>query len=373
MYDIAIIGGGLAGLSSAIQLAKAGLNVILIEKKSYPFHRVCGEYISMETIPFLKRELDFNPFDVGAVKIDYLNVTSPKGTKIELPLDLGGFGLSRYRLDFELSKIAKQSGVTILEKTNVLDVQQSQNHFSIKTNKTELIIAKMAIGTFGKRSNLDRQLNRKTFYQRSPYIGVKHHIKIDDLMPENYIALHNFKNGYCGISRVEDNIYCLCYLSHKNNIKIEKSIPHLEKSILCENPILKHIFTQAEFIWKKPLVINEISFASKTLQQNGVWMSGDTAGMIAPLCGNGMAMALHSSYLLSNAVKSVFNELTTKEEAFLNYRENWNKHFKLRLAVGRNIQSLFGNEILTELMIRSLKLGKPVMKQLIKWTHGEEF
>ena len=43
-----------------------------------------------------------NPFDVGAVKIDYLNVTSPKGRTLELPLDLGGFGLSRYQLDFEL-------------------------------------------------------------------------------------------------------------------------------------------------------------------------------------------------------------------------------------------------------------------------------
>lgn len=373
MYDIAVIGGGLAGLSSSIQLAKVGLNVILIEKKSYPFHRVCGEYISMETVPFLKRELDFNPFDVGAVKIDYLNITSPKGTKLELPLDLGGFGLSRYRLDFELSKIAKQSGVTVLEKTNVLDVQKLQHHFNIKTNKTELIKAKMAIGTFGKRSNLDRQLNRKTFYQRSPYIGVKHHIKIKDLMPENYIALHNFKNGYCGISRVEDDVYCLCYLSHKNNINIKKSIPQLEKSTLCKNPALNYIFNNAEFIWKKPLVINEISFAPKTLRKNGIWMAGDTAGMIAPLCGNGMAMAFHSSYLLSNAIKSIFINEENKEIAFLNYQKNWNKAFKLRLAVGRNIQAMFGNEILTDVMIRLLKPTKPLTKQLIKWTHGQTF
>ena len=373
MYDIAIIGGGLAGLSSSIQLSKAGLNVILIEKKSYPFHRVCGEYISLEVLPFLKRELDFNPFDVGAVKIDHLNVTSPKGNTIALPLDLGGFGLSRYQLDLELSKIAKRNGVTILEKTNVLDIEQLEGYFSIKTNHIKNIDAKMAIGTFGKRSNLDRQLNRKTFYQRSPYIGVKHHIKIDGLMPENYIALHNFKNGYCGISRVEEDIYCLCYLSHKNNLKIKKSIPYLEQSILSKNPILNQIFNEAEFVWEKPLVINEVGFAPKTLRENGVWMSGDTAGMIAPLCGNGMAMAFHSSYLMSKAVKSIFKNLESKENAFLNYEKNWNKHFKLRLAVGRNIQKMFGNEILTEMLIRSLKIAKPVTKQLVKLTHGQAF
>ncbi|TAE50818.1 MAG: FAD-dependent oxidoreductase, partial [Cytophagales bacterium] len=45
-YEVAIIGGGLAGLTNAILLANAGKKVILFEKNQYPFHRVCGEYIS---------------------------------------------------------------------------------------------------------------------------------------------------------------------------------------------------------------------------------------------------------------------------------------------------------------------------------------
>jgi len=43
-YDLAIVGGGLAGLSFSIQMAKIGYSVILFEKEKYPFHRVCGEY-----------------------------------------------------------------------------------------------------------------------------------------------------------------------------------------------------------------------------------------------------------------------------------------------------------------------------------------
>lgn len=54
-YDVSIIGGGLGGLSLAIQLADAGYRVILFERKKYPFHRVCGEYISMESWDFLQR------------------------------------------------------------------------------------------------------------------------------------------------------------------------------------------------------------------------------------------------------------------------------------------------------------------------------
>ena len=54
--DIIIIGGGLAGLTSAIQLARAGLSVLLLEKHSYPLHKVCGEYVSNEVRPFLEEK-----------------------------------------------------------------------------------------------------------------------------------------------------------------------------------------------------------------------------------------------------------------------------------------------------------------------------
>src|SRR5687767_9283184 len=53
-YDVAIIGGGLGGLSLSIQLARKGYRVVLFEKEKYPYHKVCGEYISMEAWPFLE-------------------------------------------------------------------------------------------------------------------------------------------------------------------------------------------------------------------------------------------------------------------------------------------------------------------------------
>lgn len=372
MYDISITGGGLAGLSSAIQLSKAGLNVLLIEKKTYPFHRVCGEYISMETLPFLQKHLDFNPFEHGAAHINQLNVSSPKGTVIDLPLELGGFGLSRYTMDLVLRDIALKNGVTILEKTNVLNILKKETHFSIETNKG-VFQSKMAIGTFGKRSNLDRTLERKSFYNRSPYIGVKHHVRIKDFMPDNQIALHNFKDGYCGMSRVEDDIFCLCYLSHRKNIKEAGNVPQLEERILKKNPFLNQVFNEAEFIWDKPLVINEISFDRKSLIDQDIWLSGDSAGMITPLCGNGMAMALHGSFLLSNAVISIFKNNIPTEIAFKNYQQNWQKQFSTRLTVGRNIQKMFGNEVLSEVLVGSLKRLPFLAKGLIKLTHGQSF
>src|SRR5687767_6323673 len=54
-HDVIIAGGGVGGLTLAIQLARKKVNVLLIEKNAYPFHRVCGEYISMESWDYLRR------------------------------------------------------------------------------------------------------------------------------------------------------------------------------------------------------------------------------------------------------------------------------------------------------------------------------
>src|SRR5688572_19390952 len=100
MKDVIIVGGGLAGLVNAIVLAKAGLQVVLIEKKQYPFHKVCGEYVSNEVLPFF-HSLGIFPENLGASHISRLQVSSPSGQRVlHMPLDLGGFGISRYALDF---------------------------------------------------------------------------------------------------------------------------------------------------------------------------------------------------------------------------------------------------------------------------------
>src|SRR4051794_29977717 len=112
-YDVAIIGGGLAGLAASILLAKAGRSVIVFEKAHYPFHKVCGEYISLESWNFLHAlGLPLQQLDLPL--IDTLLLTSPNGKAFTARLPLGGFGISRYKLDTLLADIARQSGVQLV-------------------------------------------------------------------------------------------------------------------------------------------------------------------------------------------------------------------------------------------------------------------
>ncbi|HMJ48938.1 MAG TPA: FAD-dependent oxidoreductase, partial [Ferruginibacter sp.] len=88
LYDVAIVGGGLAGLSLSILLAKASYSVVLFEKEKYPFHKVCGEYISLESWDFIAGlGLGLAGMDLPIIK--KLIVSSPRGNKIEHQLQLG--------------------------------------------------------------------------------------------------------------------------------------------------------------------------------------------------------------------------------------------------------------------------------------------
>lgn len=374
LFDVIIIGGGLSGLSSSIILARAGWKVLLIEKKSYPYHKVCGEYISKEAIPYLEY-LGLDLTSLNHSSIAQLHMSSPNGIQIKKKLELGGIGISRYRLDTSLYTLAQKHGVQFRLETKVTEVAFSDNEFTVSTGDQETLNAKFVIGSYGKRESLDKKFNRAFIKKRTGFMGVKYHIKGD--FSKDEIGLHIFKDGYCGIVKIEDSSYCLCYLSKRENMQGFKNIKEMEQGVLFKNPELKQIFNKAAFIYEKPEVINEISFDKKDLIVDHVLMCGDSAGLIAPLCGNGMSMALQASYELCNILKR--NNIRINDAPSLLVRKRiedeyltiWTRLFSRRLFAGRVIQKAFGNPLLTELILFILNGSPRLTNWIIKQTHGK--
>ncbi len=373
-FDIAIIGGGLAGLSLSIQCAEAGYSTVLFEKENYPFHKVCGEYISNESFPFLEK-LGVPLSNWGLPSITDLNVSAPSGTAYQFTLPLGGFGVSRYKLDQCLYEIALSKGVTVLTNTKVQDIHFTQNKFEITTDKGSYQ-SNIAAGSFGKKSNMDVKLSRP-FAKARPnalnnFIGVKYHIRYSH--PTNQVALHNFDNGYCGIEEIENGECCLCYLTTAANLKKSgNNIAVMEENILCKNPLLKHIFNNAEFVYKKPLVITQISFQKKSQIEDHILCIGDAAGMITPLCGNGMSIALHGSKIAFQSIDHYFKNGQNRVVLEAAHEKQWQKLFANRIFVGRTIQRLFGNAHITNMFLQIMQHFPRLSKKLIKGTHGHPF
>jgi flavin-dependent dehydrogenase len=366
--SIVVVGGGLAGLLCAIQLQKAGLPCVLIEKKKYPFHRVCGEYISNEVIPFLK-SLHLFPEALSPSTIQRFQLSSVEGKSTVLPLDLGGFGISRYAFDNFLFEKAKESGVQCILNTEVTDLFFENDSFTLHTTGATLT-ADIVIGSFGKRSKADVSLQRGFLKKRSPYVGVKYHVRND--FPSDLVALHNFNGGYCGANRVENGIVNICYLTHRDVLRQFGNIPEMEKTVLFKNPLLKELFQHSDFLFEKPEVINEISFETKEPVCNHVLMAGDSAGMITPLCGNGMAIAIHSSKIVSTLITRYCHDSSyTRTQLENDYAGEWRKNFANRLWFGRQVQRLFGSSLASRAAVQLAIHSKPIARAIVKSTHGK--
>jgi flavin-dependent dehydrogenase len=367
-YDVIIIGGGLAGLTSAIHISKLDFKVLLIEKNTYPKHKVCGEYVSNEVLPYLKH-LGFNPFEFGAKQISKFQLTTQNNKSIEARLPLGGFGISRYEFDFQLYKLAIKSGVEVFQDS-VINVEFKSEMFQVETKSNISLKSKIVIGAYGKRSNIDIQFQRKFIQKKSAYLGVKIHVS--GQFSDNKVALHNFKGGYCGVSKVENNHINLCYITNYDAFKIYRDIETFQEEVLFKNKALKSIFKNSQPHFEKPLTISQISFQTKSPVENHIIMCGDTAGMIHPLCGNGMGMAIRSAQLGSELIIDYLQGKIQSRKALENqYANSWKKTFSFRLKAGHSIAYLFRQDWLAPKLLMLLRWFPFLVPLIIKMTHGK--
>jgi len=364
---ILIIGGGLAGLTAAIHLSKLGHLVTIVEKNGYPKHKVCGEYISNEVVDYFSW-LGLDPILAKSQSISQFRLEIDKSNFCEVRLPLGGFGISRYLLDDLLYQKAKSQNCSFIHET-VSDIIFSNNKFKVVLSSGLEIETPIAIGSFGKRSTIDVNLKRNFIQEKSHWMAIKGHFK--GQFSNDLVGLYPFNGGYCGVSKVENNLINICYIVQTKVFKKYKNIPDFEFHTLLKNEGLKAVLDNSKAVFKTPLTISQISFDDKKAVENHVLMIGDAAGLIHPLCGNGMAMAIHSAKIASELVHNALQEaIFSREKLEINYQDKWNETFKNRLKMGRNLSSLLLNPYLTKITMKMVARFPTLFKYIIKKTHG---
>ncbi|MDW3650733.1 MAG: FAD-dependent monooxygenase [Bacteroidia bacterium] len=365
--DVIVIGGGLGGWCSAIHLRKAGLKVMLIEKRQYPFHKFCGEYLSAEVEPYLS-SLGLSLEKSGANRIRKFKLSSHTGKYVTSKLSIGGFGIRRYTLDYQLAILGQKEGIKLIEGKEVRKIQFESGYHKLICKDKSSYRAELIIGAYGKRTGLDKELKRDFLGSSSSYIGVKQYFDYD--YPAAEVSLHNFEGGYCGMARMEDGSLNLCYLSKKEILNKYGGIDELESKVLSKNPFIKEVFHSSRKLLDKPIVISNIYFEEKNLVENHVLMCGDAAGMIFPLAGNGMAMSIHAAKILAEQIVLFKQGKLSRTELENSYQKEWNDKFASRLSWGRNFQPFMGSNRLSSFAVSSLKLLPPLLPAIIKRTHG---
>ncbi|MEO6903205.1 MAG: NAD(P)/FAD-dependent oxidoreductase [Bacteroidia bacterium] len=368
IYDVAIIGGGLAGLALSIDLKKRGYNILVIEKGSYPRHKVCGEYISLESKAYLYKLCPALNL-LALPNIKNFKLTSGN-SEFTTSLDLGGFGISRYLLEELLYNQALKQGVVFRLNTKAYDTLPDNKNYKISTNG-ETAKALLVCNSSGRKSNLEtKEKTQET--TNTNYIGIKYHIKIS--RDRSLIEIHNFEGGYCGISNIEDDKTCLCYIVNSSYLKnANNSIATLEKEILSKNKHLEKIFTSAEFLFKEPLTISGINFRIKKTIDDTSFFLGDSAGSVSPITGNGMSIGLKSAWALAQEIDSYFSTTNSKKQLVENYNKFWSNEFSTRIKLSRYFQKLAEYPSLTKITISAFNTFPFIANKFIKKTHGKPF
>ncbi len=368
MYDVAVIGGGLAGCSAAITLAESGHSVALLEAKDYPRHRVCGEFLSPECVQTLDA--------LGAMPViraqrptwmTYTRITTPAGVTWERDLPGTAMGISRYVLDALLAERAADVGADVRTQATVTDVRGGlADGFTLTVRGGEPIRARVVVSAHGKRATLDRTLERGFLRQRQPFVGMKMHYDAPPVPAR--VELHAFEGGYCGLSEVEGGAVNACLLVREDVFKAAGGVTAFVEWMGAQNPALGAWLDAATPRLDRWRVISQVPFVDKTAVEREMLMVGDAAGLITPLAGNGMGMALDGGRTVAAHVDDYLHGETTAEQLLRGYTSAWRRQFGRRMQVGRFAQTWLLRPSLLTLGLRALKAVPPLGDFFIRQT-----
>lgn len=305
MHKVAIIGGGPAGSAAAIQLARAGEQVCLLERKLEAHHKVCGEFISWEAAHYLK-ELGIDLPALGAQAIRRLRLYDGEAA-LECTLPFPAWSLSRRRLDAVLLKQAGRAGVTVRPGEAVRGLSSFKRDWQLNTAKqSEASTQQPALhaNTVFLASGKHDLRNWRREQPRQDLVGLKMHLRLNAAQQEQLrdsVEVHLFDEGYAGLEPVEDGKANLCFLISKDIFKaFGKNWPGLLSWLRESSSHMKARLAGCVSLWPRPLAVYGTPYGylhRPISSQPSLFRLGDQMAVIPSFAGDGIAIALHSGFL----------------------------------------------------------------------------
>jgi len=295
---VAIVGGGLAGASTALRLARAGIAATLFERQATAHHKVCGEFLSVEAQRDL-RDMAFEPLRLGAVPIDRVRIVSGRKS-VESRLPFTALGISREVLDEALLDAAAAAGAKIRRGVRVTAIEDH----GIRTSEGECQAETVFLAT-GKHDL--RGAGRPDANGRGEHLCFKMHWRIPAGQDEELgsaVELVLFDGGYLGIQRVSARVMNFCVLVRR--ARFGGSWTGLLENLTRDDHVARRLDGARELL-DRPASIAGLPYGyvhrARDDREN-LFRLGDQAALTAPLTGDGMAIALRSAALAVDCHRS---------------------------------------------------------------------
>lgn len=341
MWDFAIVGAGPAGCAAALELARSGARIGLLEKASFPRDKLCGEFLS----PEVARTLD----DLGCgaqfraaqpASIERGVVFTPSGVRVEFPLPAPAYGLSRLRFDHLLAEAAQEAGAELIEK---VEIAGRDRHSclplpgagqTLQARDGRRFRARAVVLAAG-RDSLLQPLPRishpgTTGKNACPtYFAFKAHYEGDCA---GRVELYFFRGGYCGLAPVEGGRVNLCCLVQKNLLAADPA-----EQLLAKVPTLRARLAGLRRI--EPFLHTGPVAAGWRRPPPGLFPAGDAALVVNPFTGDGIGLALETGRMAARHALGAERAAAPVEEQVAEYLQQLRRRFGGQVRAGRLLRA----------------------------------
>jgi menaquinone-9 beta-reductase len=308
-YDLIVAGGGPAGSTCAITAARAGVRVLLLEKDRFPRHKVCGEFVSSESLELLrgllgeKKLSSHTPVNSARLFVD--------SKCLSLPVSPPAQSIPRFELDAALFEAAQSAGVTTREGITIHEVRKKEA-FLVVTSESSFT-AKAVVNTTGRWS----KLTQFDVAGKEKWLGLKAHF--NEPASAQSVDLYFFPGGYCGVTPVDTNSVNACAM-------VRSDIARSLDEVFAQEPELRRRSQSWQPLFPA-VTTSPLYFRKPETEADGLMLAGDAAGFIDPFAGDGISLALQSGVLAAKKIIPFLAGKYSWEDALLEYRSAYSKRF----------------------------------------------
>ncbi|HKN35992.1 MAG TPA: NAD(P)/FAD-dependent oxidoreductase [Terriglobales bacterium] len=336
-YDLIVVGGGPGGTSAAITAARYGARVLLLEQGRFPRHKVCGEFVSAESLELLAALLNSSGsshqilqhaprIGRGRLFID--------GKVLDSPVQPTASSISRFELDAALWQAAQGAGVNAREQQAVRAITRS-GHFRISTSSTAFE-ARAVINASGRWSNLRDSRAENSVPVK--WLGLKAHFY--EFAPADSVDLYFFDGGYCGVqpAKIHED-------DHDSRINVCAMV---RADVACSLPEVfgcHPALRERSASWQRlsePVATSPLNFGIPNPENGGVLVVGDAAGFVDPFIGDGISLALRSGNMAARSLQGFLRGQASFEDVIQRYREAYQLQLMPIFRTSSKIRVLFG-------------------------------